>query len=124
MNKRIAEIRKSLGMSQQSFAESLSLSRNFVCLVENGSRVFSERTIKYICKEYNVNETWLRTGKGTMYSPITREQEIGSIAASIIKEYDPIKMQLEKIILSLTKDQVETLYEIAKKVVDAKEDAD
>lgn len=68
MVNRIIELRKINNLSQEKFAEKLNLSRNFINQVETGKKNFSDRTILDICREFNVNEDWLRTGEGEMYS--------------------------------------------------------
>lgn len=67
MINRIIKIRESEGLSQEKFAERLGLSRNFINQVENGKKNISDRTISDICREFNVNEEWLRTGEGNPY---------------------------------------------------------
>lgn len=64
MIRRILKIREAEGLSQEKFAEKLGLSRNFINQVENGKKNISDRTISDICREFNVNEHWLRTGEG------------------------------------------------------------
>lgn len=66
MNNRIKEIRKYMGETQEEFARKLGLSRNYIGLIEIGKRVPSDRTISDICRVYDVNENWLRTGEGEM----------------------------------------------------------
>lgn len=67
MTQRIIEIRKKKGLSQEQFAQKLNLSRSFVNQIEVGKRNISDRTIADICRVFDVNETWLRTGKGEMF---------------------------------------------------------
>lgn len=67
MNKRISILRKELGLSQEKFAEKIGLSRNFVAQVEIGTKNPSERTIKDICREFNVRYDWLANGNEPMY---------------------------------------------------------
>ena len=55
MIKRIIEIRKENGLSQEKFAEKLNLSRNFITQVETGKKNFSDRTIIDICESFFVN---------------------------------------------------------------------
>ena len=62
MNTRIKEIRKSSGLTQEAFADKLSLTRNYISLMEKGERVPSDRTISDICREFGYNEEWLRNG--------------------------------------------------------------
>ena len=61
---RIIQIRKEFGLNQEEFAKRLGLSRNFINQAENRKRNFSDRTISDICREFNINEEWLRKGKG------------------------------------------------------------
>ena len=67
MNKRIALVRKKKKYTQDVFADRLSLTKNFISLIENGKRDPSDRTINDICEKFDVNESWLRTGKGEMF---------------------------------------------------------
>ena len=83
MNERIALVRKSLGLTQEKFAEQVGLSRNFMWMIESGTRVPSDRTISDICREFNVNETWLRTGEGEMFNQITQSEKIAAFLGDI-----------------------------------------
>ena len=60
-----------------------------------GTNTFSERTIKDICRIYNVNEEWLRTGNGEPYVPKTKNEEIAEMEApkdnSLVRFYDEHK---------------------------------
>ena len=67
MIERIIKIREEKKLSQEKFAEKLGLSRNFINQVENGKKNISDRTISDICRLFNVNEGWLRTGNGEQY---------------------------------------------------------
>ncbi len=67
MKERIKKLRKDLNMSQDTFAKKLSLTKNYISLVENGSRNLSEQSLKLLCSMFNVNEEWLRTGIGEPY---------------------------------------------------------
>ena len=86
MNNRIREVRKAAKVSQEEFGKSLGLSRQFITLVETGERVPSDRTIRDICREYNVNETWLRTGAGEMIASRSREQEMADLVKSLMSD--------------------------------------
>ncbi len=77
MNGRIKHLRKEvLDMTQDDFSSKLGLSRNFIAQLETGAKVPSERTIKDICREYNVNENWLRTGEGEIFIELSRKDKI------------------------------------------------
>lgn len=68
MNNRIEELRKTLGLSQDKFGETLGVTRTAVCSWENGRRRISEQTIISICREFNVNRAWLVEGVGDMFT--------------------------------------------------------
>lgn len=85
MNNRIKEIRISSKMNQTDFAKAISVSRSAICKIESGENSPSEQTIKLICKEFSVNEEWLRTGKGEMFIPNTRDDMIAELLGDAVK---------------------------------------
>ena len=70
MNERIKFIRKSLKLDQTAFGLKINISRSQVSNLESGSRTITDRIIADICREYGVNEEWLRTGEGSMTAPL------------------------------------------------------
>ena len=64
MNERIKQIRRELGLTQQEFAERIGLKQNSIALIESGKRNISDQAVLSICREYGINEEWLRTGWG------------------------------------------------------------
>lgn len=79
MNNRIKFLRTNLGMNQSDFAQKLSISRSAICKIESGENSPSEQTISLICREFNVNEEWLRNGTGNMFKDVTRSERITQI---------------------------------------------
>lgn len=64
MNERIKKIRKRLELSQEEFGGKIKITRSSVSKLEKGENNPSDQTIALICKEFGVNEVWLRTGEG------------------------------------------------------------
>ena len=64
INERIKEVRKYLGLTLEKFGQPLGLKKSGLSLIENGINNVSEQLIKSICREYSVDEDWLRTGNG------------------------------------------------------------
>lgn len=64
MNERIKQIRRELGLTQTEFAERIGLKQNSIALIESGKRNISDQAVLSICREYGINEEWLRTGLG------------------------------------------------------------
>lgn len=85
---RLIEIRKKLGYSQAKFAAQLGLSRNFINQVENRNKNVSERTVSDICREFDINETWLKTGEGNMFIELTKEEEIVTFIGEVLRDED------------------------------------
>lgn len=63
MKDRIKTIRKELGLTQEKFADRLNMKRNTIANYEIGRNEPIDAVISLICREYNVNEQWLRTGE-------------------------------------------------------------
>lgn len=82
---RFKELRKELNATQQEFADKLKISRNFVAQIEMGSKVPSDRTIDDVCREFNVNEEWLRTGNGDIFAPGIKDKQISAMLADVMK---------------------------------------
>lgn len=66
MNTRIKELRKSLNLTQLEFGNAIGL-RSSISDIELGKAPITKRTIIAICSKFNVNEDWLRNGKGQMF---------------------------------------------------------
>lgn len=64
INERIRQVRKSQNLTLEKFGEKLGVKRNTVSQWENGVNNITDSTIMLICKEFNVNEDWLRNGQG------------------------------------------------------------
>lgn len=117
MNERIALVRKSLGLTQEKFAEQVGLSRNFMWMIESCTRVPSDRTISDICREFNVNETWLRTGEGEMFNQITRSEKITSFLTEITEdEGDDFKRRFVEMLAELEPEDWKLLERMAEKL--------
>lgn len=67
LGERIKKVRKELDLTQQRFADRLGVRQNTIALIESGKRNTSDQLLFSICREFNVNETWLRTGEGEMF---------------------------------------------------------
>ena len=67
MNKRLRDVRKALKINQTEFAANIGIAQSGYSSIETGENALTEQNIKLICLIFNVNETWLRTGKGEMF---------------------------------------------------------
>ena len=85
INSRIAELIRSSGETKSDWARKLNVTPQFISSLCAGKKTPSDRTIKDICREFSVNEKWLRAGEGEMLIPTTRSQEIADFVGDILK---------------------------------------
>lgn len=76
LNERLRKLRKALDLTQQEFADRIGSKRNTIATYEMGRTEPSAAVISLICKTFNVNEAWLRTGEGEMFIQLTRDEEL------------------------------------------------
>lgn len=92
-------------------ANNLGVSLSNIQSYELGRRSPSDAFIKLICKEYGVNETWLLTGNGEMFSPLTEEQEKAQLLAAALDESVPHRMDFIRILSRLSDDTLNDIWE-------------
>lgn len=95
MKERLKKLRKTLDLTQQAFADRIGMKQNTIAQYEMGRTAPSDAIIFSICREFNVNETWLRTGEGEMFLEISRDEQIEEFVGSLLKnEEDSFKRRL------------------------------
>lgn len=122
---RIKSLRHEVGATQQAFADTIGLKRNTIANYEIGNVLPSDRTIADICREFNVNEAWLRTGEGEMFAPKTRNEELFEFAAKAAESPpSAIQAQLLAVMSRLTDDQWGVLAQVAHELYEEMKKAD
>lgn len=124
MNKRLKEVRKALGLTQQEFADTIGSKRNTIAKYETETNVPSTAVVSLICSKFNVNEEWLRTGKGEMFIKLSRSEEIASFMGDVLTDDDgsAFKKQLISVLSKLNENEWKVLESIAEKMADEKKD--
>lgn len=105
MTERLKTVRKALHLTQQDMADRLGLKRNTIATYEIGKAQPSDRTIADICREFNINEAWLRTGEGDMCQPVTRDQAITDFMAGILKGEPDFRTKLIGVLARLSEEE-------------------
>ena len=95
---RTSELRKSLGLTQQAFADRIGITRGAVSKYDIDATDPSDAVISLICREFNVREAWLRDGEGDMLEQRTRREDI---ALYLGKVSSGKASELEELILDL-----------------------
>ena len=110
MNTRIKMIRESLNLTQDAFGKRIGSARNTIANYETGNRTPSNAVFTSICKEFNVNENWLRTGEGEMFVPMSMEEELIEFTRDLlVDEKDGFKKRLISALAKLTDEQWDLL---------------
>lgn len=122
MNSRIKHLRRTLDLTQQEFAERIGSVQNTITGYESGRRNPSNAVITSICREFNVNENWLRYGTGPMFvetdtfslDEFAKSHNATELELEILKSYFELDIKTRQAILSLFKNRIpakETLYD-------------
>ncbi len=88
MKERIKYIRKEIGLTQAEFGEKIGVKGNTVTNYETGLRNPTDAVIRSICREFDVNEEWLRNGTGEVFVQKSKDEQIAEMLADIQKEGD------------------------------------
>ena len=95
MGERVKELRKNLGLTLEMFGEKVGVGKSAVSRIENNTNGLTEQMIISICREFDVNEEWLRYGIGEMFIERTSDEEIEVFIGDLLKdEEDSFKKRL------------------------------
>ena len=83
---RTKELRDSLGLTQQKFADRLGITRGAVANWDLDRSDPSDAVISLICREFNVREAWLRDGTGDMLEVKPRAEELGELVRKLLAD--------------------------------------
>lgn len=121
MNERIKKIRKEFDLTQTQFGEQIGVKGNTITNYETGLRNPTDAVINNICKTFNVNEGWLRTGEGDMFVQQSIDDKIASFIGGIqMTEDNSFKRRLISVLANLKEEQWEMLAEIAENLTTEK----
>ena len=123
LNERVKQLRKALDLTMEKFGEKIGVKKSAISLIESGRNSLTEQMIKAICREFDVDEEWLRNGTGSMFIERTRDEEIAKFIGTIQSVDDDSFMKkfismlakldesewklLEKMAIKLTKENEE-----------------
>lgn len=116
MGERVKELRKALGLSGEKFGEKIGVTRSAISDIERGRNGLSDSNILAICREFNVNEEWLRTGMGEMFKDMSLDEEIISFIGEI--QWDTSNTFKKRFISAISKLNEEEWNVLEKIIVD------
>lgn len=118
---RIKFLRKSanVNLTLEKFGDRIGhLSKGTVSAMENGVRGVTDQTIMSICREFHVNERWLRYGEPPMFTGSAKQEQIRSwIDRILVDEPDSYKVRLVAALAELDETGWKAIYDLAVKMV-------
>jgi len=97
VNLRIKQIRENLELSQRAFSRLLSSSNSYIAGIETGARAVNDRLIKLISTQFGVNEEWLRSGKGGMFTVPSADKK----STRLLSLFNSLSQRDQEVILGL-----------------------
>lgn len=117
MHKRLKKLRKELELTQQEFSDKIGVSRSNIGKYESGISEPSSAVLSLICREFNVNEDWLRYGNGEMFLPVDRNADIAKLTKQLLnEETNSFKNRFVSMLANLTVEEWEFLEKKAKEL--------
>lgn len=86
MKDRIRLLRKELGLNQTDFGERIGVKQAAIAGYESGIRTPLDAVVTSICREFDVNEDWLRNGTGEMFKKKLPEDEVASYVEELLED--------------------------------------
>lgn len=123
MNNRIRELRKHLGMTTEVFGNKIGIVSSAVTNIEAGRRQPTNQLVTSICREFKVNEQWLRTGEGDMFLPTDPDAEIAEFIGTVLSDARPsFRKKLIRALADLPEEGWEAIEAFARKLAEKNED--
>ena len=85
---RVKKVRKARQLTLEKFGEQIGLKKNTMSAIETGRNSLTEANVLSICREFGVNEVWLRTGEGDAYTKMP-EDDLIKRTTELLGKHDP-----------------------------------
>lgn len=121
-NERVKQLRKSLDLTLEKFGDRLGVTKVAISNIENGKRAVTEQMSKAICREFNVNEDWLRNGVGDMFKQ--RDGSFSEMLSELDDSDDDFIKSFVAVYMELDEDSKEVLRKTARKMAEKRKKPD
>ena len=127
IGQRIRMLRSQLNLTQQEFGARINITQSHIGSIEHNRRALTERALADICREFHVNDSWLRTGNGEMFAETDVWQEarthgeLGEHLSALLLRYDqldepqraPVRGMISSIVQFITPSDEPSIREIS-----------
>ena len=118
IGQRIKEIRRAESLTMEKFGEKIGVGKTAISKIESGDRGLTDQMCRSICREFGVNEAWLRTGEGEPRVRLSRNDALeAEIRQALAIEPDSFRERLIHLLLRLDAGQWEALERYALELV-------
>jgi transcriptional regulator with XRE-family HTH domain len=114
INERVKIVRTELGHTQIDFGKRIAVGQGYLASIEKGQRDVTEKILKLICREFGVNENWLRTGEGEM---LKVDSEIVEFIGSKLDDLDEMDKKIIMEYLKLSTDHRKVIKMFIRKLL-------
>ena len=122
---RINKVRKAVSYTLEEFGKRIGLTKSAVGNIEHGRSNPSEQVILSTCREFGVNETWLRTGEGEMFLQRSRDDEIEAFVTELLKsEPESFRRRFVSALAKLDENDWETFERFAANLAETQPEED
>lgn len=87
IHERLRFLRKHLNLTTRAFGAKIDISGSAITNMETGTRNITDRTIRDISREYNVNPEWLIHGTEPMFDDTILNLTISDEARQLARQY-------------------------------------
>lgn len=116
---RLSELIDTLGIKKVNFADRIKVDQSYVTQLTSGKRNPSDRLLDAICREFSVNETWLRTGEGDMFTETSKEDQLYAFMGDVMQGAPDFRRQLLSVLSRMTPEEWALLEKKAWELVES-----
>lgn len=98
---RVKELRKALNYTLDKFGGKLGVQKAAISKIEKGENNLTEQMLLSICREFSVNEEWLRNGTGEMFIEVSSYEKAYNHFGYIMENAVPSKKAALSILLEM-----------------------
>lgn len=121
---RVKMVRDKAQLTMEQFGNRIGgVSKSTISNIENDNRNLTEHMLKSICREFDVNEKWLKTGEGDMPRKLSEEEEVASLVSNLLEDgrdnpFFGIILEIVQTYNELSPASQKVLQEASKKLVE------
>lgn len=121
---RVKMVRDKVQLTMEQFGNRIGgVSKSTISNIENDNRNLTEHMLKSICREFDVNEKWLKTGEGDMPRKLSEEEEVAALVSDLLEDgrnnpFFGIILEIVQTYNELSPASQKVLQEASKKLVE------